>query len=115
MLYFFPSSSLLQSRITLYLYIIAIVWNRITGEPYHNAIVWNDVRTSELCEELCNRPASNVEGLGSGLDRYRARTGLPIANYFSAAKLLHLLRTVSGLREAAEKGGLSFLFSAILP
>jgi len=38
------------------------------------------------------------------LDRYRARTGLPIANYFSAAKLLHLLRTVPGLRDAAERG-----------
>ena len=32
-------------------------------------------------------------------------SGLPIANYFSACKLVHLLENVPGLRHDAEKGG----------
>ena len=39
-----------------------------------------------------------------GIDRFRAATGLPIAPYFSAAKLLWLLEHVPGLREAAQRG-----------
>lgn len=39
-----------------------------------------------------------------GIDRFRAATGLPIAPYFSASKILWLLEHVPGLREAAAKG-----------
>jgi glycerol kinase len=39
-----------------------------------------------------------------GIDRFRDATGLPIATYFSASKLLWLLENVPGLREAAEAG-----------
>jgi glycerol kinase len=72
-----------------------IVWNKDTGLPYHNAIVWNDCRTASICEKL-----SEI----GGIDRYRSRTGLPIATYFSASKLVYLLDTVPGLREDAEEG-----------
>ena len=73
-----------------------IVWNRHTGLPYHNAIVWNDDRTSGICEMLSSQPG--------GKDRLRAKTGLPIAPYFSASKLMWLLDVVPGLREDAENG-----------
>lgn len=39
-----------------------------------------------------------------GIDRFRDATGLPIATYFSASKILWLLENVPGLREAAAKG-----------
>lgn len=39
-----------------------------------------------------------------GIDRFRDATGLPIAPYFSASKILWLLENVPGLREDAAKG-----------
>lgn len=73
-----------------------VVWNKDTGKPYSYAIVWNDTRTAKVCEGL-------VDKFGSK-DYFREKTGLPIASYFSASKLLYLLSTVPGLREAAESG-----------
>ncbi|GMI47231.1 hypothetical protein TrCOL_g4382 [Triparma columacea] len=72
-----------------------LVWRKSTGEPYHNAIVWNDVRTADIAKEL--------EG-GKGPDRFRSKTGLPLATYFSATKLLWLIRNVPGLEEDLKKG-----------
>lgn len=68
---------------------------RLTGKPYANAIVWNDGRTENICEML----AAN-----GGKDKFRPTTGLPIAAYFSATKLMYLLKTIPGLREDAESG-----------
>ncbi|WP_432823298.1 glycerol kinase GlpK, partial [Trichloromonas sp.] len=76
-----------------------LVWNRHTGRPYHNAIVWQDTRTDAICSQLAG------EG---GQDRFRARTGLPLATYFSGPKIKWLLDNVAGLREAAEKGDALF-------
>lgn len=39
-----------------------------------------------------------------GIDRFREVTGLPIAPYFSASKILWLLENVPGLRAAALAG-----------
>ncbi|KAJ1426919.1 glycerol kinase, partial [Ochromonadaceae sp. CCMP2298] len=75
-----------------------VVWNKHTGQPYHNAIVWNDTRTEDICLELSQGDA----------DKYREKTGLPIASYFSASKLIYLLRTVPGLRQDAENGDALF-------
>ena len=77
-----------------------VVWNRFTGKPYHNAIVWNDARTEGICERL-----SAQHG---GPNAFRSKTGLPIATYFSASKLIYLLETVPGLRADAEKGSACF-------
>lgn len=74
-----------------------LVWNKATGMPYYNVIVWNDARTRDLCEDL-KRAGRR------GIDRFRDKTGLPIATYFSATKILWLLENVPGLREDAEKG-----------
>ena len=76
-----------------------VVWRRSNGEPYHNAIVWNDARTADIAKEL--------EG-GKGPDRFRAKTGLPLASYFSATKLIWLIRNVPGLLEDLKSGEAMF-------
>jgi glycerol kinase len=76
-----------------------VAWDRKTGRPYANAIVWQDTRTDGIVAELSR------EG---GIDRLRARTGLPLATYFSGPKLQWLLDHVSGLRAAAERGDALF-------
>jgi glycerol kinase len=75
-----------------------LLWDAETGEPVHNAIVWQDTRTDRLIAEL---------GRGD-VDRFRERSGLPLATYFSAPKIRWLLDTVPGLRERAEKGEIRF-------
>jgi len=76
-----------------------LVWDRNTGEPVHNAIVWQDTRTDVICNELA------ADG---GQDRFRAKTGLPIATYFSGPKVKWILDNVEGARARAEAGDLVF-------
>ncbi|MFP8963596.1 glycerol kinase GlpK [Streptomyces nanhaiensis] len=76
-----------------------VLWDRATGKPVHNAIVWQDTRTSALCREL---------GGDVGQDRFRDRTGLPLASYFSGPKAAWLLENVPGLRERAAAGEIAF-------
>jgi len=76
-----------------------VVWDRSTGEPVHNAIVWQDTRTDQICNEL------SADG---GQDRFRPKTGLPIATYFSGPKIKWILENVDGVREKAESGDVIF-------
>ncbi|MEZ0609456.1 glycerol kinase GlpK [Fibrella sp. WM1] len=76
-----------------------VVWNRHTGKPYYNALVWQDVRTEDMIAEMAG---------DSGLDRFRAKTGLPLATYFSGLKIRWLLDNVPGLRQEAEQGNALF-------
>jgi len=76
-----------------------IVWDKKTARPYYNAIVWQCTRTKDICDALAR------EG---GQDRFRARTGLPLATYFSGPKIKWILDNVPGVREAAEKGDALF-------
>ncbi|HEX3778232.1 MAG TPA: glycerol kinase GlpK [Pseudonocardiaceae bacterium] len=78
----------------------AMVWDRKTGKPVYNAIVWQDTRTDRICAEL--------GALGGGQERYRARTGLPLATYFSGPKIRWVLDNVDGARAKAEAGDLLF-------
>jgi glycerol kinase len=78
----------------------ALVWDRTTGKPVYNAIVWQDTRTDKICAEL--------GALGDGQERYRAKTGLPLATYFSGPKIRWVLDNVDGAREKAEAGDLVF-------
>src|SRR5690606_21747907 len=64
-----------------------VLWERATGRPIANAIVWQDTRTAAYLEQY------ERDG---GPDRFRARTGLPLATYFSALKLRWLLDNVPG-------------------
>jgi len=77
----------------------AVVWNKETGEPIYNAIVWQDTRTDEICNALAK------EG---GQDRLRAKTGLPLATYFSGPKVKWILDNVQGARDLADRGDLIF-------
>lgn len=76
-----------------------VLWDRQTGQPVHNALVWMDTRTEQLVARL------EAEG---GQDRLRARTGLPLATYFSGLKLRWLLDNVPGARDRAARGELLF-------
>ena len=76
-----------------------LLWDKATGQPVHNALVWMDTRTEALVS------AFEAEG---GQDRFRARTGLPLATYFSGLKLRWLLDSVPGARARAEGGELLF-------
>ena len=76
-----------------------VVWDRTTGRPVYNAIVWQDTRTDRICNELA------ADG---GQDRFRAKTGLPIATYFSGPKIRWILENVDGIREKAESGDVVF-------
>ena len=75
-----------------------VVWDRDTGEPVANAIVWQDTRTAELCADLAG---------DEGMNRHAARTGLPLATYFSGPKVRWLLDDL-GLQGRAERGDLAF-------
>jgi glycerol kinase len=75
-----------------------VVWDAATGEPVANAIVWQDTRTADLCDEL---------GAEGGQDRFRNRTGLPIATYFSGPKVRWILDNLD-LHRRAEKGEVLF-------
>ncbi len=77
----------------------AVVWDKTTGKPVYNAIVWQDTRTQKIVEEL---------GGSEGMDKYKARVGLPLATYFSGPKVKWILDNVEGAREAADRGDLLF-------
>jgi glycerol kinase len=72
-----------------------LLWDRRTGRPVHNALVWQDTRVEPMVAEFSR---------DGGQDRFRDRTGLPLASYFSALKLRWLLDHVAG----AQGGDLAF-------
>jgi glycerol kinase len=76
-----------------------VVWERSSGRPIYNALVWQDTRTDQICNELAS---------DGGQDRFRAKTGLPIATYFSGPKIKWILDNVDGARAKAENGELLF-------
>ena len=76
-----------------------VVWNKKTGQAVYNAIVWQDTRVSDTVAEFTAK---------GGQDRYRGKTGLPLATYFSGLKIRWILNNVEGARAAAEAGDLLF-------
>jgi glycerol kinase len=76
-----------------------VVWDRESGVPVHNAIVWQDTRTDDLCREL--------EG-DVGPDRFRPKTGLPLATYFSGPKVRWILDDNPAIAARADAGELAF-------
>src|ERR1039457_1794847 len=70
-----------------------VLWNRRTGRPLANALVWQDTRVAESVSEFSR---------DGGPDRFRAKTGLPLATYFSALKIRWLLDRVPQARQQAE-------------
>jgi len=76
-----------------------ILWDRNTGKPLYNALVWQDTRVDQLVAALVRAGEQ---------DRSRAKTGLPLASYFSALKLQWLLDNIPGARAKAEGGDALF-------
>ena len=72
-----------------------MIWDRNTGQPFMNAIVWQCTRTDKICKELAREQGQN---------RFRDKTGLPIATYFSGPKIKWILDNVPQARAAADKG-----------
>ena len=76
-----------------------VVWDKKTGVPVYNAIVWQDTRTDVMINDLAKN---------GGQDRFRDRTGLPLATYFSGPKIKWVLDNVEGACLRAKNGELLF-------
>ncbi|MFC4430023.1 glycerol kinase GlpK [Citricoccus alkalitolerans] len=74
-----------------------VLWDAVTGRPVHRALVWQDTRADALMDRL---KADGHE------DAVRARTGLPLASYFSAGKVSWILENVPEAGELARGGRL---------
>jgi glycerol kinase len=72
-----------------------VIWDKNSGEPFSNAVVWQCTRTDEICKQLMR---------DQGQNRFREKTGLPIATYFSGPKIKWILDNVAPARMAADKG-----------
>ncbi len=72
-----------------------VLWDKHSGKPYTNAVVWQCTRTDEICKQLMR---------DHGQNRFRDKTGLPIATYFSGPKIKWILDNVAPARKAADKG-----------
>jgi glycerol kinase len=72
-----------------------LIWDKTTGRPFGNAVVWQCTRTDGLCRSLA------ADG---GQDRFRDKTGLPIATYFSGPKASWILENNQAARRAAQTG-----------
>ena len=76
-----------------------LIWDETTGQPIFNAVVWQDTRTDVIISKLAKR---------GGQNRFRKKTGLPLATYFSGPKIKWLLENVKGAKEKAKRGELLF-------
>jgi glycerol kinase len=76
-----------------------ILWNRFSGQAVCNAIVWQDTRVEGMVSEFAKQ---------GGIDRFRAKTGLPLSTYFSALKIRWILENIRDARQQAEAGELLF-------
>jgi glycerol kinase len=76
-----------------------LMWNRRTAHAIHNAIVWQDTRVEDDVAEFAKN---------GGQDRFRAKTGLPLATYFSGLKIRWMLNNVKDARAMAEAGDILF-------
>ncbi len=76
-----------------------VIWDKNTGQPVCSAIVWQDTRTDAIVSKFAK---------SGGQDRFRKKTGLPLATYFSGPKIKWILENVKGAKEKAKKGQLLF-------
>lgn len=73
----------------------AAAWARDTGNSLANAIVWQDARAAAITNQLTD-----------AADKVKAKTGLPLSPYFTAAKFAWLLQNVPAVKQAADTGNL---------
>ena len=72
-----------------------LAWDAIDGRPLSPVIVWQDRRT-----------AAQIAALANAQDEVKARCGLPLSPYFSAAKLAWLLDNNTEVKAARRAGRL---------
>jgi glycerol kinase len=65
----------------------------------YNALVWQDTRVEDAVEEFSRH---------DGQDRFREKTGLPLATYFSSLKICWILDHVPDARKLAAAGDVLF-------
>ena len=75
----------------------AVAWSASTGEPLSNAVSWQCGRSGEICNRLAPKA-----------DRFREKTGLPLAPLVSAGKWAWLLENVPAVKTAARKSDIYF-------
>mgnify|MGYP000102455944 CR=1 FL=1 len=80
-----------------------VIWDKSTGILIYNAIVWQDTRTQSIIDEVAEQGLSVPN-----VNRFKDKTGLPLATYFAASKIVWILNNVPGARERAETGELAF-------
>lgn len=73
------------------------VWDRVTGEPVCESVVWQCNRAAGLCRAIAGPQTEKA---------VREKTGLQFSPFFSAPKVMWILRNVPGAREKAEQGRL---------
>jgi glycerol kinase len=72
-----------------------VLWNKNTGLAICNAIVWQDTRVDGLVADFAKQ---------GGMDRFRAKTGLPLSTYFSSLKIRWALENIKDARVLAASG-----------
>ncbi|AXE54507.1 glycerol kinase GlpK [Aurantimicrobium sp. MWH-Uga1] len=80
-----------------------VIWDKETGHPLYNAIVWQDTRTQQLVDRL----AANADG-SFDFNKLKEKTGLPLASYFSATKIMWIFENVPLARKLAAQNKLAF-------
>lgn len=75
-----------------------VVWDK-NGKPLHNAVVWQCKRSVQICEELKQNDLSQTVS---------QKTGLVIDPYFSATKLIWLLKNNEAVKAAVQNGSAYF-------
>jgi len=76
-----------------------VVWDKSTGKPIYNAIVWQDTRTNQIISKLAKT---------DGQDRFRKKTGLPLATYFAGPKIKWILDNIPTAKQKARREELLF-------
>ena len=74
-----------------------VLWDKDTGKPLYNSINWQCRRSSSICDELKKRGHEKT---------IRDKTGLFIDPYFSATKIMWVMRHVKGMKEKFDNGSI---------
>ena len=74
-----------------------VAWDRKTGMPIYNAIVWQCNRAGEQCERVRRL---NLE------DAIKEKTGIPLSEFYSAAKLAWIMDHVEHAKTLCAEGRL---------
>jgi glycerol kinase len=75
-----------------------VAWDVTTGVPLHNAIVWQDTRTAEFLDSLSVANKAEIT----------AKSGLPVAPYFSGSKMYWLANNSPAVTSAIAAGKARF-------